>query len=52
VHEESVQGHSRIVDLIEAGDGPGAAQAMRAIIAHGIDRLERASTPPKQKPVK
>ncbi|HWU74087.1 MAG TPA: FadR/GntR family transcriptional regulator [Sphingomonas sp.] len=52
VHEESVQGHSRIVDLIEAGDGPGAAQAMRAIITHGLDRLERASAPRKRKATK
>ena len=49
VHEESVQGHSRIVDLIEAGDGAGAAQAMRTIITHGLDRLERANAPRKRK---
>ena len=52
VHEESVKGHARIVDLIEAGDGPGAGQAMRAIITHGLDRLERASAPRKRKATK
>jgi len=52
VHEASVQGHARIVDLIEAGDGPGAAQAMRNIITHGLDRLERASAPRKRKTTK
>lgn len=44
VHEESVAGHSRIVDAIEARDGDGAAQAMRDIIGHGFARLERAGT--------
>lgn len=44
VHDESVRGHSRIVDAIEAGDGEAAAQAMHVIIGHGVERIERAST--------
>lgn len=52
VHEESVRGHASIVDLIEAGDGPGAAQAMRDIIMHGLHRVERASAPRKRKTTK
>lgn len=49
VHDESVKGHARIVDLIEARDGEGAAQAMRAIIGHGVTRIERASAPRKKR---
>jgi DNA-binding FadR family transcriptional regulator len=40
-HEASVAGHHRIVDAIEAGDGAAAAAAMRAIIGHGVARIER-----------
>lgn len=47
VHDESVAGHSRIVDAIEAGRGDDAAQAMQAIIGHGVARIEQASTPRK-----
>lgn len=43
VHDESVRGHARIVDAIEARDGVAAGQAMRDIISHGVDRLERAT---------
>jgi DNA-binding FadR family transcriptional regulator len=50
VHEESVNGHARIVDAIEAGDGPAAAQAMRDIIKHGLARLQRASGQRKRRP--
>lgn len=41
-HDESVTGHTRIVDAIEARDGDAAAAAMRAIIGHGVARIERA----------
>jgi DNA-binding FadR family transcriptional regulator len=41
-HRASVRGHERIVDAIEAGDGPAAAQAMRDIIGHGLSRIDRA----------
>src|SRR3546814_12562184 len=34
-HPVSVRGHDRIVDAIEARDGPDTAAAMRAFIAHG-----------------
>ncbi|WP_448664039.1 FadR/GntR family transcriptional regulator [Sphingomonas sp. CJ20] len=44
VHAESVAGHSRIVDAIEARDGEGAADAMRRIIGHGFTRVERGVT--------
>src|SRR3546814_14232389 len=37
-HRASVRGHARIVDAIEAGDGARAADAMREIIGHGLDR--------------
>jgi len=49
-HDESVKGHARIVDAIEAGDGPAAGQAMRAIITHGLDRLEKTNSPTKRRP--
>ncbi len=49
VHEESVKGHGRIVDAIEARDGDAAAEAMRAIIGHGVARIERASAPRKRR---
>lgn len=51
-HDDSVKGHSRIVDAIEAGDGEGAAQAMRAIIGHGVERIERAKTSRKRRPAR
>lgn len=44
VHEESVRGHARIIDAIEAGDPAAAGEAMRAIINHGAGRLYRATT--------
>jgi DNA-binding FadR family transcriptional regulator len=47
VHGESVQGHARIVDAIEARDAEQAAQAMHDIIGHGIDRIELANAKPK-----
>ncbi|MES1973989.1 MAG: FadR/GntR family transcriptional regulator [Pseudomonadota bacterium] len=40
-HAASVAGHRRIVDAIEARDGEAAAEAMRAIIGHGVARIER-----------
>lgn len=43
-HAASVEGHRRIVDAIEAGDGEAAAEAMRAIIGHGVERIERGAT--------
>lgn len=49
VHDESVRGHANIVDAIEAGDRAAAGQAMRAIITHGFDRLERATLPRSRK---
>lgn len=49
VHDESVNGHARIVDAIEARDGEAAAAAMRAIIGHGVARIERASAPRKRR---
>ena len=39
-HRASVRGHGRIVDAIEAGDGDGAARAMKDIIGHGVGRIE------------
>ncbi|GAA4006108.1 FadR/GntR family transcriptional regulator [Sphingomonas humi] len=50
VHDESVRGHARIVDAIEAGDRAAAGQAMRDIITHGFDRLERATAKRARKP--
>ena len=47
VHRTSVVGHRAIVDAIEARDGARAADAMRAIIGHGLDRITRAA---KSKP--
>lgn len=44
-HAASVAGHGRIVDAIEAGDGEAAAEAMRAIIGHGVARIERNKAP-------
>lgn len=41
VHKASVRGHRAIVDAIEARDGAGAADAMRAIIGHGMNRITR-----------
>jgi DNA-binding FadR family transcriptional regulator len=40
-HAASVTGHRRIIDAIEAGDPEEAANAMRAIIGHGLSRMER-----------
>lgn len=42
-HEASIKGHERIVDAIEARDGPAAAEAMRAIILHGLGRIAKAA---------
>ncbi|MBC9032026.1 FadR family transcriptional regulator [Sphingomonas sp. JC676] len=41
-HEVSVRGHERIVDAIEVRDGAAAAQAMRNVIGHGVERLAKA----------
>ncbi|MCB1884283.1 MAG: FadR family transcriptional regulator [Geminicoccaceae bacterium] len=38
-HGRSVADHGTIVDAIEAGDGPGAAQAMRRVIDVGRSRI-------------
>ena len=51
-HDESVTGHSRIVDAIEAGDGDAAAGAMRAIIGHGVARIERTGQGRKRSPAR
>lgn len=49
VHSTSVVGHRSIVDAIEARDGAGAAQAMRAIISHGLQRITRVTRAKKLK---
>ena len=49
VHSASVKGHGRIVDAIEKRDGLGAAKAMRAIIAHGVGRIEDAQPARRRK---
>jgi DNA-binding FadR family transcriptional regulator len=43
-HASSVRDHERIVDAIEAGDGAAAAEAMRAVIGLGADRVGRSYT--------
>jgi DNA-binding FadR family transcriptional regulator len=48
-HAASVKGHRAIVDAIEAGDGEAAAAGMRAIIGHGVTRIERSATTRKAK---
>ncbi len=40
LHRETVDAHERIVDRIAAGDGPGAAAAMLAVIDAGFRRVE------------
>ncbi len=40
LHRETVDAHERIVDRIEATDGPGAAAAMVAVIDAGYQRVE------------
>jgi DNA-binding FadR family transcriptional regulator len=40
LHRDTVDAHERIVDRIEARDGPGAADAMRAVIDAGYNRVE------------
>lgn len=40
LHRDTVDAHERIVDRIEARDGPGAADAMRAVIDTGYTRVE------------
>lgn len=40
LHGETVAAHERIVDRIEARDGPGAAAAMLAVIEAGFSRVE------------
>lgn len=40
LHRDTVAAHERIVDCIEAGDGPGAAAAMIAVIDAGYQRVE------------
>lgn len=40
LHRDTVDAHERIVDCIEAGDGPGAAAAMIAVIDAGYQRVE------------
>lgn len=47
-HRVSVRGHGAIVDAIEAGDGDRAAEAMRAIIGHGLSRIEKNRGPGKR----
>lgn len=40
LHRDTVDAHERIVDCIEARDGPGAAAAMVAVIDAGYQRVE------------
>lgn len=40
LHRETVDAHERIVDRIQARDGPGAAAAMLAVIDAGYSRVE------------
>lgn len=40
LHRDTVDAHERIVDCIEARDGPGAARAMVAVIDAGYQRVE------------
>lgn len=40
LHRDTVGAHERIVDCIEAGDGPAAAAAMLAVIDAGYSRAE------------
>lgn len=40
LHRDTVDAHERIVDRIEAADGPGAAAAMVAVIDAGYQRVE------------
>lgn len=44
-HAASVAGHRRVIDAIEAGDGETAAEALRAVIDHGVARIERGKWP-------
>lgn len=39
LHRETVEAHALIVDRIEAGDAPGAAAAMLAVIDAGVTRI-------------
>ena len=39
---KAAEGHARVVDAIEAGDGEGAARAMRDIIGEGLARAGTA----------
>lgn len=48
-HHASVNGHARIVDAIEAGDADAAAAAMRAIIGHGVSRIQKSTTPARRR---
>ncbi len=41
LHLETVAAHARIIDCIERQDGPGASQAMLAVIDAGNQRVER-----------
>ena len=45
LHRETVESHALIVDRIEAGDGPGAAAAMLAVIDAGVARIARETAP-------
>ena len=42
-HEASVRGHEAIVDAIAARNPAAAAEAMRAIISHGANRIAKAN---------
>ncbi|MGA0544002.1 FadR/GntR family transcriptional regulator [Brevundimonas sp. VNH65] len=46
LHRDTVDAHERIVDRIEARDGPGAAEAMRAVIDAGYVRVEAENRSP------
>lgn len=45
LHRDTVDAHERIVDCIEASDGPGAAAAMVAVIDAGYQRVEAERDP-------
>ena len=47
LHRETVDAHARIVDRIEARDGPGAAAAMLAVIDAGYSRVESEHRSPR-----
>jgi DNA-binding FadR family transcriptional regulator len=47
LHRDTVDAHEKIVDRIEARDGPGAAAAMLTVIDAGFSRVEAERDPAK-----